>query len=144
MLLEGSVEPTLSLDEFVTGEKIASRASPCPHNNSGLVIALKNFQITMQIVFSESFETCLDGFIDNLEGAVRPLELVNADFLRHSVELTLRMVFRTIRMVRIGSLAEGISVKDPHQCAAFLTTSFDQLAEELADHHIMARQDGHF
>jgi hypothetical protein len=47
-------------------------------------------------------------------------------------------------MVRIGSLAEGISVKDPHQCAAFLTTSFDQLAEELADHHIMARQDAHF
>jgi hypothetical protein len=44
MLLEGSVEPTLSLDDFVTGEKIASRASPCPHNNSGLVSALKNFQ----------------------------------------------------------------------------------------------------
>jgi hypothetical protein len=96
VLLEGSAEPTLTLEDFITTEKISARSIPCPNNNTGLISMLKNFQLVMQIVFSEAFESCLNVFIDHLEGALRPLDLVAADLLRHSVELTLRMVFRTI------------------------------------------------
>ena len=86
ILLEGSSEPTLSLEDFTTTDRISTRSSPCPNNNAGLVSVLKNFQIVMQITFSEFFESCLDKFINHLEGAFRPLELVAADFLKHSVE----------------------------------------------------------
>jgi hypothetical protein len=66
VLLEGSLEPTLSLEDFITSEKISLRSSPCPSNNTGLVAALKNFQIVIQIIFSEFFESCLGEFIDHL------------------------------------------------------------------------------
>lgn len=108
-LLKGSSEPTLTLEDFITTEKIAIRSTPCPNNNAGLVSVLKNFQIVMQITFSEFFELCLGEFINHLEGAFRPLELVAADFLKHSVELTLRRVFRAIR-VDEGSSMEGYSL----------------------------------
>lgn len=54
ILKQGSSESTLSLEDFSMGEKIASRATPCPNNNSGLVSALKNFQTMLQIVLSDS------------------------------------------------------------------------------------------
>jgi hypothetical protein len=92
VLLEGSDEPTLCLEDFVTQEKISTRSTPCTSNNVELVSALKNLQLSMQIVFSELFETCLDSFIENLEGAFRPMELVVADFLKHLVELVLSSV----------------------------------------------------
>jgi hypothetical protein len=109
VLLEGSDEPTLSLENFVTQEKISTKLTPCTSSNVGLVSALKNLQLSMQIVFSEFFETCLDSFIENWEGAFRPMELVAADFLKHSVELVLRRSFRIIRSVKSSSLL-GISV----------------------------------
>lgn len=43
ILKQGSSESTLSLEDFSTGEKIASRATPCPNNNSGFFSALKKF-----------------------------------------------------------------------------------------------------
>ena len=48
----------------------------CSSNNTGLIAAVKNFQTVMQIIFSDAFETCLEAFIDNLEGVYRPMELV--------------------------------------------------------------------
>jgi hypothetical protein len=140
VLLEGSLEPTLSLEDFITSEKISLRSSPCPSNNTCLVAAMKNFQIVMQIIFSDFFESCLGEFIDHLEGAFRPLELVAADFLKHSVELTLRTFFRTVRVDKGVSL-EGFSVANPELCAQLLTNSFERLAEILADHHTMSRLD---
>ena len=68
VLLEGSNEATLSLEDFVTGEKITSTALICPSNNSGLIGALKNLQTILQIVFSDEYKECLAPFIEKLEG----------------------------------------------------------------------------
>ena len=54
ILKQGSSESTLSLENFSMGEMIASRATPCPNNNSGLVSALKSYQTMLQIVLSDS------------------------------------------------------------------------------------------
>ena len=61
LLLIGSVladtsEATLCLEDFLSGEKISSKPSPCPSNNAGLVTALKNVQMVMQLCFSDVFE----------------------------------------------------------------------------------------
>ena len=114
VLLDFTADPTLSLDDFVLTEKISNKAEACPSNKVGLVAALKNFQISMHIVFSDAFETCLDVFIDNLEGVLRPMELVAADFLRHSIEMTLRNFFRTVRSVKGTALADQ-SLRTPEQ-----------------------------
>ena len=143
VLLEGTTEASLSLEDFSTGEKVAVRSTPCPNNNVGLIAALKNLQMVMQIVFSKCFETCLESFIQNLEGSFRPMELVAADFLKYAVELTLRKIFRIIRSVKSTSL-EGLSVRTPELCAALFITPFDALAEKLSDHQSMTRQDAYF
>jgi hypothetical protein len=87
VLLEGVGDVTLTLEDFVTGEKIATRAIVCPMSNAGMVGALKNMQMVLQIVFSDAFENCLEVFIDNLEGIYRPMELVAADVLKHFAEI---------------------------------------------------------
>jgi hypothetical protein len=56
--------------------------------------------MVLHIVFSDSFENCLEAFIDNLEGIYRPMELVSADCLKHMVEITIRRFFRVVRSVK--------------------------------------------
>jgi hypothetical protein len=85
----------------------------------------------------------LDIFIEQLEGAYRPMELVAADFLKYSVELTLRNFFRVIRSVKSSSII-GFSVEGPELCSKFMTNSFDKLAADLASHASMVRQDAFF
>ena len=133
VLLHGKDTPTLTLEDFATGDKISARPAVCQNNNIGLILALKNFQMTMQIVFSDFFETPLDAFIDNLEGVNRPMELVTADFLKYSVELTLREFFRVVRSVKSSAISVA-SVKTPEECATFLRVLFDKLTEDLSDH----------
>jgi hypothetical protein len=132
VLVECTTEPTLSLDNFTNGEKISGKASACSSNNVGIIQALKNFQTVMQIVFSDVFATSLEVFIDLLEGVQRPMDVVAADFLRYSVELTLRKLFRIIRSVRGTALAD-YSVKTPELCAILLARLFKKLADDLAD-----------
>ena len=143
VLLEGSNEATLSLEDFVTGEKITSTALICPSNNSGLIGALKNLQTILQIVFSDEYKECLAPFIEKLEGAIRPLELVSSDLLKYSVELTLRKVFRIIRSVRTTALF-GLNVEGPENCATFFTESFEKLADDLADHQVMEKMKAYY
>jgi hypothetical protein len=81
VLKQGTATSTLSLKDFVTGEKIASKPTTCPNNNSGLVSALKNLQTKMKIVFSDPYGKCFDAFIEKLEGAMRPMESVPSDLL---------------------------------------------------------------
>jgi hypothetical protein len=107
------------------------------------VAVLKNLQTMMQIVFSDSYGKCLDNFIEKLEGAVRPMELVPSDLLKHSVELTLRKVFRIIRSVKSTALPD-LNVQGPENCAKFLVESFDKLAADLSDHGIMTKQNMYF
>ena len=139
ILKQGSAE-TLSLEDFIVGEKIASKPTTCPNNNAGLVAVLKNLQTMMQIVFSDSYGKCFDTFIEKLEGAARPMELVPSDLLKHSVELTLRKVFRIIRSVKSLSIPD-LNVQGPDKCAKFFTESFDKLADDLSDHAVMAKLD---
>jgi hypothetical protein len=73
------------LEDFVTTEKITSKPTTCPNNNARLVAVLKNLQTMLQIVFSDSYAKCFDLFIEKLEEAVRPMELVPSDLLKHSV-----------------------------------------------------------
>ena len=133
VLLHGKGTPTLTLEDFATGENISTRPVVCPNNNNGLIPALKNFQTTMQIVFSDFFETPLDALIDNLEGVNRPMELVTADFLKYSVEITLREFLRVVRSVKSTAISVA-SVKTPEECATFLRVLFDKLTEDLSDH----------
>jgi hypothetical protein len=74
----------LTLEDFVTekGEAICCSDTACPSNNVDTIQALKNFQTVMYTVFSTAFAKCLDEFIDHLEGEIRPMELVAAEFLK--------------------------------------------------------------
>ena len=65
-----------------------------------MVGALKYLQMVLQIVFSDAFEDSLEVFIDNLEGIYRPMELVSADFLKRTMEITIRRFFRVVRSVK--------------------------------------------
>jgi hypothetical protein len=127
VLKQGSYD-TLSLEDFVTMERITFKPTTCPDNNSGLVSVLKNLQMMLQIVFSNAYSKCSDSFVEKLEGAVRPMELVPSDLLKHSVELTLRKVFRIIRSVKSASLP-GLDVDSPESCAIFFTESFEKTSK---------------
>jgi hypothetical protein len=120
------------MDDFVTGERISSKTIACSSNNVGPVQAHKNFQTVMQIVFSDAFANCLDTFIDLLEGVKQSMDVVAAEFLRYSVELSLRKFFRIVRSVRVAALTE-YSVKSPELCAILLTSLFKKLATDLTD-----------
>jgi hypothetical protein len=108
-----------------------------------LVPALINLQTSLQIVFSDFFGTSLDIFIERLVGAHRPMELVAADFLKYSVELTWRKFYRVIRSMKFSSII-CFSVQGPELCPKFLADSFDKLAAELPSHASMVRQDPFF
>jgi hypothetical protein len=115
---------TLSLEDFITTERITSKPTTCPNNNAGLVAALKNIQTMLQIVFSDACGKFFDPFTEKLEGAVRPMELVPSDLLKHSVEL--RKVFRAIRSVKSASMPY-LDLEGPGRCAKFFTDSFENL-----------------
>lgn len=143
VLIECSSDPTLTLDDFAINERISNKATACPSNNAGLVAAIKNFQVVMQIVFSDAFATSLEVFIDHLEGVKRPMEVVPADFLRYSVELTLRKFFRIVRTVK-GSALSDCSVKTPEQCAALMSSLFVRLAADLSDSATMLGMESYY
>jgi hypothetical protein len=97
-------------------------------------------QAMLQIVFSDSYGKCFDTFIEKLEGAARPMEMVPSDLLKHSVELTLRKVFSIIRSVKSVSIPD-LDVQGPDKCAKFFTESSGMLADDLFDHAVMAKLD---
>ncbi len=135
VLLHESSSNTLTLDDFVTGEKVANKPVVCPANNAGLIAVLRNFQTVMQIVFSDCFENCLSAFIKDLEGANRPMELVSADFLKFSVEQVLRDFFRVVRSVKSTAISAG-SVSKPTECSQYLSDRFLELATNLSTYSI--------
>lgn len=144
VLIESTVDPSLSLDDFVSGEKISNKSTACPNQNRGLVAALKNFQMCMHIVFSDAFENCLEVFLDNLEGVYQPMEMVASDLLKFAVEGALRRFFRIIRSVKGTALSFDESVNTPEKCAVFLTRLFDELSTDLSSHQSMTQMDAFF
>ena len=143
VLVECTTDPTLTLQDFATDEKISNKVTACPSNNVGIIHAIKNFQTVMQIIFSDAFANCLCIFIDKLEGVSRPMEVVAADFLRYSVELTLRKFFRVVRSVKSTALPD-YSLQNPVQCATFLTVLFGKLLVDLSDPSTMMRQEAYY
>lgn len=145
VLIECSSDPTLTLEDFVTdkGEKICNRTTACPNNNVGIIQVLKNLQTVLQIVFSNSFATCLDVFINHLEGELRPIEAVAADFLRYSIELAVRKFFRIVRSVK-GTALSDLSVRTPELCAEFLSALFAKIAADLSVPTTMISLDNYF
>jgi hypothetical protein len=57
----------------------------------------------LHIVIFNFFGLALDEFIDHLEGSHRIMEVVPADFLKHSVELALRKFFKVVRSVKTSA-----------------------------------------
>lgn len=143
VFMDESNEPTLTWADFVTKESITDEAAPCPNHNSGMVCVLKNLAIVMQVIFSNSFENSLAPFINHLEGAKRIMEVVPADFLKHSVELGLKKFFRVVRSVRSIAIKE-MAVPNPERCAAYLTWIFERLAEDLSNHPKMVKQEAYY
>ena len=144
ILMEGSAEPSLTLDDFVTGEAISSKTTACPNQNRGLVGALKNFQMCLHILLADAFENALEVFLDNLEGVYQPMEMVASDLLKFSVESSIRKFFRVVRSTKGTSLQPSESVQTPEKCAAFLTYLFDELSTDLSNHQSMTKMDTFF
>jgi hypothetical protein len=135
VFIEGGL-PTLELSDFVTAnssEQLSTGNTVCPFQNRPLVAVLKNFQDALHVFFSHHFKSCLDEFIEDLEGAERPMELVAADFLRFSVEETLRKYFRVIRSERRGADSTEKPISNPEFCADYLRTIFRQLSNDMKD-----------
>jgi hypothetical protein len=145
ILIEGSSEPNLTLEDFVTrgSEPITDRATPCPIHNAGLVSAQKNLPICLQIVFLDQFGKSLEELIDHLEGAQRIMEVVPADFLKHSVELALRKFFRVVSSVESSALVD-MKVSTLEQCAIYLAWSYERLAEDLSYHPKMVKMEAYY
>ena len=143
ILVEGD-SPTLTLEDFTSGEKISSGIAVCAQQNRPLVQALKNLQIILQVFLSGFFEGCLDLFIFDLEGSQRPMELVAADFLLYSIEELLRKFFRVIRSERSSTSSEEVPVTTPEECAAYLGSLFSKLSVDLSDHVSRAVEEDYF
>ena len=149
LLLKGSVlvqgaEPTLSLEDFIEGEKILSDATICPNFNRALVATLRNVQVVLEIVFSPAFKGCLDAFIEQLEGEDRTMELVTSDFLRYSVENSLRQFFRVVRSEKAAVVRNESRVSNPVECCVFMKSLFMKLMSELADHQMRLVDEAYF
>ena len=144
ILMESSAEPSLTLDDFVTGEAISNKTTACPNQNRGLVGALKNFQMCLHILLADAFENALEVFLDNLEGVYQPMEMVASDLLKFSVESSIRKFFRVVRSSKGTSLQPSESVQTPEKCAMFLTTLFDELCTDLSNHQSMTQMETFF
>ena len=95
-LVEGTTS-TLTVEDFSGKDKITTTNAICPEQNRPLADVLRNFQMTLEILLSGSFEGVMEAFIADLEGKLRLLELVTSDFLRYSVEEVIKKFFRVIR-----------------------------------------------
>ena len=112
-----------------------------------MVEALKNLQSCLQICLDDKFGACFDQFIEDLEGPMRPMQLVHEDFLLYSVEEKLQKFFWVLSSERAGTpqqSLEEVSVKNPEECATYLTAIFGQLSADLSDHHTRTLEEEYF
>jgi hypothetical protein len=96
---------------------------------------LRNLQNTLRVYFSDALKSRIDDLIGDLEGAERTMELVAADFLKYSVEETLRKFFCVIRSERRGPDSTKMPISNPEQCVAYLRSLFHQLSKDMKDDH---------
>ena len=120
------------------------QAVAMPIQQRGLGGGVEERAISDASLLLHFFRKALEFFIDKLEGASRPMELVASDFLKHSVQHNLQRFFREVSTMRGSDVQDSVSFKSPELCAAYLTSLFDRLAEDLSDHPMMVRRDAHF
>ena len=112
----------LDLQKFAgKGIKIPTDLIPCPNQNRGLVVAVKNMELVFVIFFGSAFHKATDAFVDELEGLHRPMELAPSGFLLHSLELALSKYFRALRMATTSSNASLRDISTPAACATYLS-----------------------
>jgi hypothetical protein len=66
-----------------------------------------------------------------------------SDLLKHSVEMTLRKVFKIIRSVKSTALPDQ-NVQGPEVCSKVFTDAFAKLSDDLSDHGITTRQNMYY
>ena len=146
LFVEGDA-PTLNLQDFASEDRFGASNRICPQQNRPMVEALKNLQSCLQIYLDDKFGACFDQFIEDLEGPVRPMQLVHEDFLLYSVEEKLQKFFCVVSSERAGTpqlSGEEVSVKNPAECATYLTAIFSQLSIDLSDHHTRTLEEEYF
>ena len=132
-LFGGSDEGNLGLRDFLSpGMSLPADPFPCKQNNLILVVALKNLELVLRVVFASAFENSIAEFIKCLEGESRPLELVPSGFLLHAVETLLTQYFRRLRDPYTRSTTDR-DLGSPTACASALQSKFKLLGEELSD-----------
>jgi hypothetical protein len=51
---------------FLFSPQVSNKSTACPRNNIGMVSALENRQMSLQVFFSDEFAECFKDFIDKL------------------------------------------------------------------------------
>lgn len=138
-------DATITLNDFVpVGVKVSSGQQICTNHNRTLVVALVNFEIAMQILFSESFDGTMAQLISALEGVKRPLELVTSDFLVHTVELAMSRFFRAARTEKGSSMDPPNCMNSPAACSTYLKQIITQVIDSLSDHSQRIVDEAHY
>ena len=131
-VLTGEAE-SLQMEDFVApGFPIATGNQPDVFSNANLGAALRNIEATLVIFLSPEFRGVFTDMLDNLEGFMRPLELVSADFLKHSVVQVLAKFFRVVRS-QASTYDQAVKLSTPECCAAYLKAAFSKLSSDLSD-----------
>ena len=125
-LLTGNIitgtEDCLTLSYFESrGFPIATGRQPDVRSNENLTTTLRNLEAVMVVFFSAAFVGVFTEVLQNIEGFSRPLELVSADFLKHSVEIVLSKFFRVTRSQK-HTYDPLMLMSTPQLCASNLSS----------------------
>ena len=148
LLLTGSaftgIKKSLTLDDFeAIGFPVALGREPDVDSNRNLSMALKNLQVTMIVYYSTAFAESFSGILADLEGYSRPLELVTASYLHHSIEMTLSKFFRVVRTQK-GTEDPTLSLNSPESCAEYLVALLLLLSKDLSNHAERSRMEEYY
>ena len=135
---------TITLSDFVGKQMLTVGDIICAENNAPMVIVLQNIQIVLRVLLSNEFSEVMETFINDLQGTLRPLELVKANLLTYTVEGVIRKFFKVVRSERTGSSPVIIKVKNPNECATYLQSLFHQLKDKLADHQTRGVEESYY
>jgi hypothetical protein len=132
------------MEDFVAPDfPIATGNQPDVFSNANLGAALRNVEATLVIFLSPAFKGVFTDMLDNLEGFMRPLELVSADFLKHSVVLALAKFFRVVKS-QASTYDPAVNLSTPEFCAAYLKAAFSKLSSDLSDDLERKRMEDHY
>lgn len=147
-LLTGAIitggDDCLSLHDFESkGFPIATGRLPDVRSNENLATTLRNLEAVMVVFYSSAFLGVFAEILGHIEGFARPLELVSADFLKHSVETELSKFFRVTRS-QIHSYDTTMRMSSPKLCALNLTSFINNLVKDLSNDIERARNEEYF